>query len=56
MWKSMVTWLWTYYWHKYLHPYKIKIYLSDQPLIKYDVSEVTVNFPPKVTSIGIVDQ
>ena len=32
------------------------MYLSDHPLIKYDIFEVNVNFPPRVTPIGIVAQ
>ena len=30
------------------------VYLSDHPFIKYDIFEVNVNFPPRVTPIGIV--
>ena len=32
------------------------MYLSDHPLIKYDIFEVNVNFPPRGTPIGILEQ
>ena len=35
---------------------KLKIYLSNHPLIKYDIFEFDVNFPPISTPIGIVTQ
>ena len=38
------------------HPSNIKIDLSDNPSIKYDIFEVTATFPPGVTNIGIVAQ
>ena len=34
----------------------LKIDISYHPFIKDDKFRVTVNFPPKVTNIGIVDQ
>ena len=33
---------------------KLKVGFSDHPFIKYDIFKVTVNFPPRGTSIGII--
>ena len=52
----MVTRFWTRDWQKYLHPFKIKIDFSYHPFIKYDIFEVNVNLPPRVTHIGIIAQ
>ena len=52
----MVSEIWTYDWHKYFHPYNIKINVSYQPFAKYDIFEVTVDLPPIVTPIGIIEQ
>ena len=35
---------------------KLKIDLSDHPFIKYDIFEVNVYFPPRVTPIFTVEQ
>ena len=37
------------------HPPAIKTYLFDQPLIKYDIFEEKVTFPPRGTPIVIVN-
>ena len=50
----MVTRFWTYTWHKYFHPYNIKIDLSDHTFIKDDIFEANIHFPPRGTYIGIV--
>ena len=34
----------------------LKIDISDQPFIKYDIFEATVNLPPRGTHIGIIAQ
>ena len=34
----------------------LKLYLSDNPFIKYDIFEFSVKFPPRGTPIGIVTQ
>ena len=43
-------------WNKYVFPSNTKIDISDQPLIKDDIFEATVTFPPIGTPIGIIDQ
>ena len=52
----MVTQFWTYDWHKYFAPPKLKIDLSNNPFTKDDIFEVTVNFPPIGTNIVIIIQ
>ena len=44
------------YRHKIFCPFNTKIYLLDHPLIKYDIFEVNVTFPPRSNPIGIVAQ
>ena len=43
----MVKQFWTYYWEKNSTLPKLKLYLSYHPFIKYDIFEVTVNFPSR---------
>ena len=52
----MVTRFLTYAWHKWYHPSNNKIDLSDHPFIKDDIFEVTVNFPPRGNTVGVVTQ
>ena len=52
----MVTRFLTNNWNKNFYPYKMQIDLSDHPFIKYDISDVTVIFPPRGTTMGIVSQ
>ena len=50
----MVTQFRINYQHKRVNPSTIDI--SDHPFIKYDIFEVTINFPPIDTTIDIIAQ
>ena len=52
----MVTRFWPYAWKNTSTLPTLKIDLSDHLFIKYDIFEVDVNLPPRLTSIGIVTQ
>ena len=52
----MIIWIYIDEWNKYLCPSNTKIDPSDEPVIKYDILEATLNFPPRVATIGIAGE